>query len=132
MEKKILIIDDDATLSDELAEAMSGEGYEVSIADDGDAGLDMMQEDDFDLVFLDLKMPRMSGIEVLQKLRGRKRACKIVVLTGRPVQGDSPDSGGLSDEEKRALDAADEVIGKPFVVEELIRKIREKIGDPDC
>lgn len=132
MNKKILIIDDDATLRDELAEAMGGEGYEISIADDGEAGLEMMDDGDFDLVFLDLKMPKMSGIEVLRKIGGRKHAFKIVVLTGRPIQGETVESGRLNDEEKKALDSADEVIGKPFEVEALIERIGEMLGKRDA
>ena len=129
MTRNILIIDDDLTLSEELTEVIREEGYNVSVANDGDVGLKMIDRGNYDVVLLDLKMQKMSGIEVLKKLRGRKRPFKIIVLTGRPIEGDALENGGLKNDEKKALETADSVVAKPFDVEELVKKIREIISD---
>jgi DNA-binding response OmpR family regulator len=129
MTKNILIIDDDMTLSEELTEVIRDEGYKVSVVNDGDIGLKMIDRGDYDLVLLDLKMQKLNGIEVLKKLKGRKRKFKIVVLTGRPLEGDTLQEGGLKNDEKNALQTADTVMGKPFEVEDLVRKIHEIIND---
>ncbi len=83
MAKKILIIEDDAALSGALAGRLGEEGFEVSLAPDGESGLKTLETSKPDLVLLDLILPRKTGFEVLAELNQRKetRTLAVLVLT---------------------------------------------------
>jgi CheY-like chemotaxis protein len=69
---KILIVDDDAGMAETLGDILEAKGYQVKIAPDGPEALDIFKTEAFDLIFLDFKMPKMNGVEVLQSM---KRIC---------------------------------------------------------
>lgn len=81
----ILVADDDAEIRDFLSEVLSDQGHEISLAVDGDEALRMAQDGDFDLVLLDLGLPKLSGFEVLEKLEaaGQLHHLPVIVVTGR-------------------------------------------------
>lgn len=81
----ILVADDEAEARDFLSEVLSDQGHEISLATDGAEALRMAQEGDFDLVLLDLGLPKMSGFEVLEKLEaaGQLHHLPVIVVTGR-------------------------------------------------
>ena len=81
---KILIIEDEAAIRRVLRKIISEEdkGYQVSEAEDGLQGLEMMTQEDFDLVLCDIKMPKMDGMEVLQKIKKVKPDTVIVMISG--------------------------------------------------
>ena len=80
---KILIIDDDAAFTAGLAEAITDFGHEAVAANSGEAGLKRMGRDGIALIFLDLRMPGLDGLEVLQQLKAdsEHREIPVVVLT---------------------------------------------------
>ncbi|MDP3784878.1 MAG: response regulator [bacterium] len=78
--KKILIIEDDAALSGSLAQRLKAEGFEVSLAPDGEAGLKILETSRPDLILLDLVLPRKTGFEVLSELKKRKELAAIPIL----------------------------------------------------
>ena len=78
---KILIADDDRTIRLFLCEVMKGAGYSVSMASDGKAALRKLAQQNFDLVLLDVWMPKMNGIEVLSFLKQTPRPPKVVIMT---------------------------------------------------
>ena len=69
MSQKILIVDDSAQIREGLKNLLSGSGYEVVEADDGQKGLELAQEDRFDLMIVDVNMPRLSGLDMITKVR---------------------------------------------------------------
>lgn len=79
---KILIIDDEAAIRGALKEILEYESFEVAEAEDGLAGLKMAEKDNFDLIFCDVKMPKMDGIEVLEKLKEKEIESPVVIITG--------------------------------------------------
>ncbi|MCC6599515.1 MAG: sigma-54-dependent Fis family transcriptional regulator [Crocinitomicaceae bacterium] len=79
---KILIIDDEAAIRSALKEILEYESYEVKEAEDGPAGLRLAEKENFDLIFCDIKMPRMDGIEVLDALKGKGVDVPVVMITG--------------------------------------------------
>lgn len=79
---KILVIDDERAIRNTLKEILEFEGYEVAIAEDGKKGLEMGKEQQFDLIFSDIKMPEMDGLEVLSSLREAEVECPIVMISG--------------------------------------------------
>jgi len=113
-EKKILVIDDESQITRVLRRSLVAHRYEVRVAADGEAGLDLFRDFGPDLVITDLSMPEMNGIEVCKEIR-KLSSIPIIVLS---VKG----------EEKikvEALDAgADDYITKPFGMDELLARVR--------
>ncbi len=113
----ILVIEDEDALSTLLQYNLQKEGYEVAIAADGEEGLVQADERLPDLVILDWMLPKVSGIEVCRRLRGRpeSRNLPIIMLTARGEEGDRV----------RGLDTgADDYMTKPFSMTELTARIR--------
>lgn len=83
MAKKILLVDDDIYIRDLYAEVLKDENYEVFIAADGEEALNMVAQDIYDLVLLDIMMPKVDGIQVLTKIKqdDRYRNVPVVMLT---------------------------------------------------
>ncbi len=111
----ILLVDDDIELCHLLAEFLRGEGFRVSAVHDGQAALDGVKDDtQFGAIVLDIMMPKVNGLEVLQALRGRIHT-PIIMLTGR---GDDIDRiVGLEM-------GADDYLGKPCNPRELAARLR--------
>jgi DNA-binding NtrC family response regulator len=81
-EFNILIIDDEEAMRDSCRQALSVEGNRIEVAEDGVRGLAMLEKESFDLVILDLKMPGLSGMEVLKKIKEQDTEIVVVVITG--------------------------------------------------
>ena len=79
---KILVIDDEAAIRGALKEILEYESYEVSEAEDGITGIKLAEKENFDLIFCDIKMPKMDGIEVLEKLKEKGIETPVVIITG--------------------------------------------------
>jgi DNA-binding response OmpR family regulator len=111
---RILIIEDDARIADFLQRGLNTEGNYCVVATDGESGLSLADEGDFDLLLLDLMLPGMHGLEVCQKLRMSKINIPVIILTGM----NTPDDviAGLRM-------GADDYITKPFLFEELRARI---------
>ncbi|PZE37605.1 MULTISPECIES: response regulator [unclassified Curtobacterium] len=111
---KVLIADDDVQLVRALAVTLGARGYEVVTARDGRAAIDAVITERPDIVMLDLGMPRLDGIGVLEGIRGWSQV-PVLVLSGRTDSGDKVD----------ALDAgADDYVTKPFQMDELLARLR--------
>ena len=82
MDSRVLIIDDEAGVRDSLRMVLEYEGYEVSEAASGEAGLEKVRAASFDLIFLDVKMPRMDGLEVLRRLGEDGVPAPVIVISG--------------------------------------------------
>jgi len=111
---KVLIADDDAQLVRALAVTLAARGYDVVTARDGRAAIDSVITERPDLVLLDLGMPRLDGIGVLEGVRAWSQV-PVLVLSGRTDSSDKVD----------ALDAgADDYVTKPFQMDELLARLR--------
>lgn len=123
---KLLLIDDDEELCLELRELLEKEGFKVNTAFDGVQGLKCLQNEQYHLVVLDLKLPKLSGYEVLKSAKKSSQAVRVLVLSGRPLGEPLLKEDGVSqDEEGKVLSMADGVINKPFVVENFVQKVKE-------
>ena len=111
---RVLVIEDEPALARALAITLRARRYDVDVAHNGAAGLDAVAARHPDVVVLDLGLPDLDGMEVLQALRGWTRV-PVVVLSARVT----------SDEKVEALDAgADDYVTKPFGMDELLARIR--------
>lgn len=112
--ERILIVDDDAALCELLSERLRTEGFALEAAHDGEGGLERALSGDYSLVVLDLMLPRLSGLDVLRRLRSKSKI-PVLVLTAR---GDDVDRiHGLEI-------GADDYLPKPFNPRELIARVR--------
>ena len=111
---KLLIADDDPQMVRALRITLAAHGYEVVVAPDGAAAVAAAAQAHPDIIMLDLGMPRLDGIEVIQALRGWTNV-PIIVVSGRTGSADKVE----------ALDAgADDFVTKPFQVDELLARLR--------
>lgn len=79
---KILIIDDERAIRNTLKEILEFEGYDVQLAEDGRKGLEIGMQQQFDLIFSDIKMPEMDGMELLKALRENEIECPVIMISG--------------------------------------------------
>lgn len=122
MNKKILIVEDEKLVSDLLQRKLTKEGYEVSVAFDGEEGLKMMKKARPDLILLDIVMPKMGGFEVMEEMGRDKKLKDIPVIvisnSGQPVELD----------QAQKLGAKDWLIKTEFDPQEVINKVNNQIG----
>jgi DNA-binding response OmpR family regulator len=112
---RILIIEDEKKVAKALREGLEAEHYEVSVAANGEEGFFLASQGSFDLVLLDLMLPRRNGIDVLATLRKRSIQTPVFVLTAKDAVEDRV----------LGLDrGADDYLIKPFAVPELLARIR--------
>jgi DNA-binding response OmpR family regulator len=112
---KILIVEDDERISDAIAEELSDRHYAVEVAYDGEEAWELLDVFTYDLILLDVMMPKMDGITLCQKIRAKGNSIPILMLTAKDAIGDKV----------IGLDAgADDYIIKPFDLEELTARIR--------
>ncbi len=117
---KILAIDDEPNIRRLIQNEFQLEGFEVTIAKDGEEGLALFDQQTFDIVLLDIKLPRMSGIEVLRKLKRKSPLTEVFMITGY---------GDIKTAVESLKLGAREYITKPFKLDELITLVKELIPD---
>lgn len=116
--KSILVIDDDLIMLQLMKDALEPEGYDVTLAADGVAGVALLRETDPDMVLLDIMMPGTDGLEILNSVR-QHYEIPVIMLTAKR------DVGTLRD---ALIHGADDYIRKPFNKLELIARIKAKLG----
>ena len=82
MKEKVLLVDDEEEFVETLAERMRSRGMDVSTSNSGADALQLVDEEDFDVVVLDLKMPGIDGLEALKRIKHRRPDIQVVLLTG--------------------------------------------------
>ena len=118
---RILVIEDEKKLSGFICKGLQEEHYAVDVANDGEKGLTLATEQQYDAIVFDLNLPKIDGIEVLRKVRELKMTTPVLILTAR----------GTTQEKVAGLDAgADDYLTKPFVFEELAARLRSLLRRP--
>lgn len=119
MSKRILIIDDDASVRTLFHDSLSEDGYEVEVASDGQSGLTLIQNGGFDLVLLDVMLPKIDGIGILTELQSRpakNKNGKVILFTS--LHDDPAVSAG----EKLGADGS--IVKSDFTPDVLLEKIK--------
>src|SRR6188508_3350251 len=112
---RVLIVDDEPALSEHLARALSGAGYAVDVAADGEQDDFAVRTESYDAVLLDLGLPRIDGLTVLRNWRQSGLGVPVLVLTARGSWHETVDG----------IDAgADDYVAKPFRMEEVLARLR--------
>jgi DNA-binding response OmpR family regulator len=112
---KLLVVEDEGKLAGSLRAALKRAGHVVDIAGDGEMALDYARVYSYDLVLLDVMLPKLDGFEVLRRLRGRRNPAPVLMLTAREDVSSKI----------RGLDTgADDYLTKPFELDELLARVR--------
>lgn len=122
---RLLIVEDEPKVARFIERGLREEHFAVDAAFDGEEGLDLALVHDYDLVILDVMLPKKDGFEVLEALRAAKRPCKVLMLTARDA---------VKDRVRGLNGGADDYLVKPFAFEELLARVRvllRRSGDPE-
>lgn len=112
---RLLVIEDEAKIADFLRRGLESAGYAVDVAGDGAQAIDLIFAADYDLVILDLMLPDIDGLDLLQKMRNRKTNPPVLILSARDA---------VNDRVKGLEYGADDYIVKPFAFAELLARTR--------
>ena len=112
---KILVVDDEPVLLEQLRKTLTIQKYDVDMADDGESALDKLFDNLYDLIILDIMLPKVDGLSVLREIRKAKVKTPILMLTAK---------GSVEDKIKGLDYGADDYLAKPFAMAELMARIR--------
>jgi heavy metal response regulator len=112
---RILVVEDEKRIADFLGRGLQGAGYAVDVAQDGATALQFTHDTDYDLVILDLMLPDMDGLTVLERIRSRRAGPPVLILSAR---------GAVDDRVKGLETGADDYLTKPFAFVELLARVR--------
>jgi two-component system nitrogen regulation response regulator NtrX len=119
MKARILVIDDEAAIRDSMRMILEYEGYEFLGAATGEEGIALVERDSIDLVFLDIKMPGMDGLEVLGRLKMAAESLPVVMISGHGTVATAVEATKLG---------AFDFIEKPLATERILLAIRNALG----
>jgi two-component system copper resistance phosphate regulon response regulator CusR len=112
---RLLVVEDEKRIADFLSRGLEGAGHAVDVANTGRVALDLIHTIEYDLAILDLMLPDMDGMQILQKIRNRKAGPPVLILSAR----------GAVDDRVRGLEqGADDYLVKPFAFVELLARVR--------
>jgi DNA-binding response OmpR family regulator len=111
----ILIIEDESSILLGLEDAFQNEGFEVLTARQGELGLKLALQEKFDLLLLDIMLPKLNGFEILKKIRAQQQTLPIILLTAKGQEKDKILGFALG---------ADDYVTKPFSIKELVARVR--------
>lgn len=115
---KVLIVEDEKKLANILKKGLVESDFIVEVAFDGEEGLYMASEFEYDAIILDLSLPKMDGLEILNKIREKGKITPVLILTAR---------GEVSDKIKGLNIGADDYVTKPFDFDELLARLNSLI-----
>ena len=116
--KSILVVDDEEIIRDFLSEVL--EDYSVSLATDGDEAIEKIRSQNFDLIITDLRMPRVSGEEVVRFTRDTYPGSKVIVISGY---------SSLATVSQTVQNGACAFLAKPFSIKELLQSVEQALRD---
>ena len=117
-ERRVLVIDDDQTIRDSLAAILKDEGYDVDEAEDGGEAIKKTKKRTYNAALIDIKLPDISGIELLTRLKDSHPKMKKIILTGFPSQQNA--IAALND-------GADAFLVKPVEVQKMLEILRKQL-----
>ena len=112
---RFLVVEDEQRIADFLKRGLESAGYAVDTAGDGKSAIDMVHATDYDLIILDMMLPDIDGLKVLERIRNRKASPPVLILSAR---------GSVDDRVKGLELGADDYLVKPFAFVELLARVR--------
>ncbi|MCB9800246.1 MAG: response regulator transcription factor [Candidatus Omnitrophica bacterium] len=118
---RILLVEDEVKMASFIVRGLKEEGYAVDAAEDGEKGWEYVLLNEYDLIILDLNLPKMSGMTLCSKIRKKELNIPVLMLTARD---------SLEDKIKGLDQGADDYLTKPFAFDELLARIRALLRRP--
>jgi heavy metal response regulator len=112
---RFLVVEDETRIADFLQRGLESAGYAVDVSYSGQNALERIHQTDYDLIILDMMLPDMDGLQVLEKIRNRKSSPPVLILSAR---------GTVDDRVKGLETGADDYLVKPFAFIELLARVR--------
>lgn len=112
---RILVVEDEHKIANSIKKGLTQEGYAVDVAFDGIEGYDLAESENYDVILLDLMLPGMDGITLVNKLRAESKHTPVLIMTAK---------GELEDKITGLNSGADDYLVKPFAFGELVARIR--------
>ena len=119
---RILVIEDEVKIAQFIKRGLKEEGYAVDVANDGEEGHFMLSSNDYDVIVLDLMLPKMDGLTLCKELRKEGNSTPIIMLTAKDT---------VKDKVKGLDSGADDYLPKPFAFEELLARVRVLLRKKD-
>jgi DNA-binding response OmpR family regulator len=120
MSNRILIAEDEPRIASFLEKGLNANGFSTATTGDGEEAVRMAQDFDFDLLILDLGLPKVDGQQVLRRIRERGERMPVIILTARQ---------GVSDTIEGLDGGADDYVTKPFIFDELLARVRARLRE---
>lgn len=120
VKSRLLIVDDEKSICDILSQYLHKKGYEIAVAASGEKAIEILEKDGADLVLTDIKMPRMSGVDLLKWVKEFDRTLPVIMTTGYPTLDTAVEALKLG---------AFDYLTKPFHLEEISEKIRRALAN---
>ncbi len=118
MNSRILLVDDDMLLREVIGEYLSAHGYEVDLAEGGEQALELLEPGKYQLALIDLVMPRMNGLELMENITARDDKIFCLIMTGYPT---------IDSAYKAMVEGVSDYIIKPFQLIELLNIVQKYI-----
>ncbi len=112
---RVLVVEDEKTLADLIKSGLEDEGYSVDTAYDGEDGLFLSENEPFDIIILDIMLPKINGLEILKTLREKGIKTPVLMLTAK---------SNVEDKVQGLNSGADDYLTKPFSFDELLARIK--------
>ena len=119
---KVLLVDDEVVFADNMSKLLTSRGYRVTVSNSGDGAIRALEEEDFDVVVLDLKMPGMDGVTTLREIKKLGLFTETLILTGH---------GSIDTALEAVKLGAYDYLTKPCEIDELVEKIEGAWGKKD-
>lgn len=119
---RILVIEDEKKIAALIKRGLKEEGYASDLASDGEEGLFMASTNQYDVIILDVMLPKLDGINICRRLREKKIPTPVIMVTAKDA---------VTDKVKGLDSGADDYLTKPFAFEELLARIRVLLRKPD-
>jgi DNA-binding response OmpR family regulator len=120
---RILVVEDEHKIANSIKRGFEQETWATDVAFDGETGYDLAASEDYDVIVLDIMLPKMDGIEICKKLRTGGKHTPILILTAR---------GEIDDKVEGLNSGADDYLVKPFAFEELLARVRALVRRPSA
>jgi heavy metal response regulator len=115
LDMRILVVEDEKKVARFVQQGLEEEHYTVDVAHDGEAGLRMAESENYDLLILDIMLPKKSGLDLIKEFRARSRTAPALMLTAK---------GSIEDKVAGLDSGADDYLTKPFAFAELLARVR--------
>lgn len=117
---KILFVEDEKVLRETLAEALENSGFEVDFADNGSSALDLLKDGEYDLILLDIILPKKSGFEILEEMKKINKKIPVILLTNL--------SGTDNVQKALELGAKNYLVKSEYRLDEIVDRIKEVLN----